>query len=83
MLKLAVALSSPVAASPACDPDRGDSFENTVTGRKGWLGCLGTTAYSKGSFTPGYDDVLILAGFACINERGHGFRISRAKRRIF
>ena len=34
------------------------------------MGCHGATAFSKGSFTPGYDDVLILAGFACITERG-------------
>ena len=75
-----------------CDLDWGDSFEITVTGRKGALGCHGDTAFSEESFTLGYDDVLIFGGFACtsertgmscINERGHGFEISKTKQRVF
>lgn len=75
-----------------CDLDWGDSFEISATGRKGVLGCHGDTAFSEDSFTLGYDDALIFAGFACrsektgmscTNERGHGFEISKAKQRVF
>ena len=75
-----------------CDLDWGDSFEITLTGRTGVLGCHGDTVITPDAFTLEYDDALESGGFSCIsrttgmtctNPRGHGFTVSKAAQRLF
>jgi hypothetical protein len=82
----------PVPRPRWCDGDYGNAFEVSEVGRSGTRLCATDSAISDNTSVLPYGAVARFGGLACksetaglgcINERGHGFFLSKSTQRIF
>ncbi|MFT3988261.1 DUF6636 domain-containing protein [Aestuariivirga sp.] len=75
-----------------CDLEWGDSFAVSATAKRGEVVCHGDTVmtpdaaplpYNRSFQQGGITCTSSMKGLACVNAKGHGFFVSRAKQQVF